>query len=338
MQDVPKAKIKKKNTFGEALRRQTTTKDIRGAQALAGRLGRTRRKLDPPAERLPATASVTPELEAALQDIELPDGRTAAIYIETMESHSISAESLPDLSNADLREIGVPIGHRKAMLTALERLRKESHATDNPQDITNDDGEDIESHGGVIPPSGFKLPKASIVDALNSVVGIAAGQNDQGDARDLLSAGEMSGSMTLRAVFSNMPLGRRLLQKSSQAEPCASEWSKIREAPLYKQLAGRWNTDKNDLQWSSSLAMKDIAPVNVPGLQNWTGEQVRAHASGAPWRARRQRRLSRPPPKTRTLPNPTRPFYYLDSRLLRWSAWWSSGAMHDQPFFRECTL
>ena len=22
--------------------------------------------------------------------------------------------------------------------------------------------------------------------------------------------------------------------------------------------------------------MKDIAPVNVPGLQNWTGEQVRA--------------------------------------------------------------
>ena len=58
-------------------------------------------------------------------------------FIETFEANEIDAEVLPDLVEADLEKIGIPLGPRKKMLKAISRLATETAApTQSPEPDT----------------------------------------------------------------------------------------------------------------------------------------------------------------------------------------------------------
>ena len=52
-------------------------------------------------------------------------GAKASLYAEAMRAQDVSGRVLVGLSEADLRELGLSLGHRKAMLDRLARLRLE---------------------------------------------------------------------------------------------------------------------------------------------------------------------------------------------------------------------
>ena len=45
-------------------------------------------------------------------------------YAQVFRDSEITAEVLPDLTDADLRELGLPLGPRKVMLKAIASLRR----------------------------------------------------------------------------------------------------------------------------------------------------------------------------------------------------------------------
>ena len=61
-------------------------------------------------------------------------------YVALFREHEIDAEVLPDLTEADLEKIGVPLGHRKRLMQGARRscrepasARREAHAARLPR-------------------------------------------------------------------------------------------------------------------------------------------------------------------------------------------------------------
>ena len=50
-------------------------------------------------------------------------------YTTLFRDHAIDADVLPELSDADLEKLGVPLGHRKKLLRAIAALRTTPAAT-----------------------------------------------------------------------------------------------------------------------------------------------------------------------------------------------------------------
>ena len=64
-------------------------------------------------------------------------------YLSAFEEHEIQVHLLPDLTDGDLRELGVnALGHRKTMLKSIEALRQETVVSATPADDASSD-EDI---------------------------------------------------------------------------------------------------------------------------------------------------------------------------------------------------
>src|SRR5690242_15803874 len=65
------------------------------------------------------------ELDAWLEEIGLP------MYAGLFAEHRVDSEVLPDLTDDDLRELGIPLGHRKRLLKAIA-ARPAQGARDEP--------------------------------------------------------------------------------------------------------------------------------------------------------------------------------------------------------------
>src|SRR3954470_10950644 len=53
-------------------------------------------------------------------------------YTTLFRDHAIDADVLPELSDADLEKLGVPLGHRKKLLRAIAAPRTPPAATEPP--------------------------------------------------------------------------------------------------------------------------------------------------------------------------------------------------------------
>ena len=51
-------------------------------------------------------------------------------YTTLLRDHAIDADVLPELSDADLEKLGIPLGHRKRLLRAIAALRAASSAAE----------------------------------------------------------------------------------------------------------------------------------------------------------------------------------------------------------------
>ena len=63
------------------------------------------------------------EIATWLGQIGLPE------YVPIFAEHAIDREVLADLDDQDLRELGVPLGHRKRLLKAIAALREPAEET-----------------------------------------------------------------------------------------------------------------------------------------------------------------------------------------------------------------
>ena len=68
-----------------------------------------------------------PRVDAWLSRLEL------ARYCEVFAAHAIEWDLLPDLREADLEKLGIPLGHRKKLLRAIRRLDEAAFAEPAPQ-------------------------------------------------------------------------------------------------------------------------------------------------------------------------------------------------------------
>ena len=68
-----------------------------------------------------------PRVDAWLSRLEL------ARYCEVFAAHAIEWDVLPDLHEADLEMLGIPLGHRKKLLSAIRRLGEAAFADPPPQ-------------------------------------------------------------------------------------------------------------------------------------------------------------------------------------------------------------
>jgi SAM domain (Sterile alpha motif) len=63
------------------------------------------------------------DLAVWLDQIGLPE------YVPIFAEHAIDPEVLADLDDQDLRDLGIPLGHRKGLLKALAALRQPAKET-----------------------------------------------------------------------------------------------------------------------------------------------------------------------------------------------------------------
>ncbi|UCH48901.1 MAG: hypothetical protein JSU95_03605, partial [Betaproteobacteria bacterium] len=56
-------------------------------------------------------------------------------YVELFEREQVRFENLPSLSDGDLKELGLPLGPRKTILTAAEQLRENNSAAPSERDM-----------------------------------------------------------------------------------------------------------------------------------------------------------------------------------------------------------
>ncbi|WP_109310532.1 adenylate/guanylate cyclase domain-containing protein [Ruegeria sp. AU67] len=75
------------------------------------------------------------EIDKWLNDLELGQ------YSGAFAQHDIDARVLPLLSNDDLKELGVSLGHRKIILAAVQELTGQKHSSQSPQAVDADAGE-----------------------------------------------------------------------------------------------------------------------------------------------------------------------------------------------------
>ena len=68
-----------------------------------------------------------PRVDAWLSRLEL------ARYCEVFAAHAIEWDVLPELHEPDLEKLGIPLGHRKKLLSAIRRLGEAAFADPPPQ-------------------------------------------------------------------------------------------------------------------------------------------------------------------------------------------------------------